>query len=830
MTDPGTRQRTSSRIAAVLTPAFVLLAAGAWFQAPPEATLTPAAARLDAILAETEPTVVILGNSTARLGVDTEIVRVALGADDVTVANLAVDHSTAPTWYAILKNRVFANGHRPRLVLLPTIHPLLATTGTAGNDLILTTQMGPVEPLILQKTFGADAGLPLLARAEHTRDRDRERLFTLLRNAGAGLLADEQASVATPGSNAVEAALSKVFSTEGALDLTQTRRMLPVVEEEEAADARTTLSDIRAGYTADLAELAREHAARLVVVLLPVPTDTSWRPPDAQHLHDLLSLLNEQGAGWLDLSHLEGFDDGHFIDRVHLNARGRERLSRALGERLREMNPLGTEPLPAAVLPFLPTRIERSGSPRSLPAAVATPVRGTTCRYTVPMPPDAPVGDDSLHRAGIAGFASPFQVQVDGQPLTHLREWQRLPDTCEGLFQPTGREIHFTPPVRPATDAPPRVTLSLSEDLPATTPDGRRLWWVYPGTTVQFTFDQAWDASRGSLVVRVTGRRFGHGPAPTVSVGDGPLVPLEGSAQQVQATVPSAAGIPPWTIAVRSPPDGPFLLLTSVALGEGPTASWAVGNPQDTLGASASLFKATREGLGKGVGIEDGAFSPAPGQVSVATRPGSLPLPDHDPLLPSSLMEAFDIRACDPIRLAIDGVPATDIVEVACQRLRRREPGGWCHRPGRLDFLPLATPGHTYSVGLEPRRLCKQGRVRWLYPGDHLRFQVPRSRLPLDADQVELKAHPIAGDGANRSLSVRVRAGTEVVLDTVVSLPETGDAITIPLPGRLSPQIEEVETELSTTADAPYVLILLAAITEGRPYEDLPEIGAAQHP
>ena len=80
--------------------------------------LVPAVERIEKDLEKRQPRVLILGNSVANTNLSPVMVADQLQLPRRKVRVFSIPNSVSAHWYAILKNRVYANGHDPRLVIV----------------------------------------------------------------------------------------------------------------------------------------------------------------------------------------------------------------------------------------------------------------------------------------------------------------------------------------------------------------------------------------------------------------------------------------------------------------------------------------------------------------------------------------------------------------------------------------------------------------------------------------------------------------------------------------------------------------------------------------
>ena len=138
-------------------------------------------------LRQHRPEVIVLGNSLANTDIQPALLARRLGLPPKKVQRYSVPNSLAPHWYAILKNRVYANGRQPRVVIvLSDLQSLVAVRPRSeASYLNLATQLGDSEPVIDAKLGRGNFGLE---RVRENRGRVRERSLTMVRNASINLL------------------------------------------------------------------------------------------------------------------------------------------------------------------------------------------------------------------------------------------------------------------------------------------------------------------------------------------------------------------------------------------------------------------------------------------------------------------------------------------------------------------------------------------------------------------------------------------------------------------------------------------------------------------
>jgi hypothetical protein len=77
-----------------------------------------AVSAMDWVLAQHDPQVVLMGPSYANTDVRPDLIAARLKIPRNDIAMLSIPNSVGAHWYAVLKNRVFANGYEPKLVVI----------------------------------------------------------------------------------------------------------------------------------------------------------------------------------------------------------------------------------------------------------------------------------------------------------------------------------------------------------------------------------------------------------------------------------------------------------------------------------------------------------------------------------------------------------------------------------------------------------------------------------------------------------------------------------------------------------------------------------------
>lgn len=309
----------------------------------------PLVQAVDALLARSEPEVVVLGNSIANTDFVTSAFAEETGIAPGRIAKVSIPNTMAAHWYALLKNRVYANGHRPRLVVVVSdLQSLLAVTPRSeASHVALGLQLGPSEPVIEAKL---GRRVWALERIRENRTVARDRLVTWTRNRLVDLLVHGSLSALDP--QRTEEALGRVFADDRT-DNRRHKRVVPVfavTSPFEVTFEEDELAPVDEGFVPDLLSLVGAHDGTLVFVRPPmsprlppgygdvVPTRLEGQVPAA---------FTAAGHAYLDLRAIP-LQASHFQNLDHMNDEGGRRFTWVLAEALRDQG-LDRRPPPAGV-------------------------------------------------------------------------------------------------------------------------------------------------------------------------------------------------------------------------------------------------------------------------------------------------------------------------------------------------------------------------------------------------------------------------------------------------------------------------------------------------
>ena len=791
-------------LAALALPAGVLgVAVSTLTQAAPF-ELSERAAAMDARLASERPELVLVGNSLVGEGVDQEALTAALGDPRMSVLWEA---GTRPAnWYTILRNRVFANGHTPHAIVVVTTPEMLLQTTQLGDRAqeSLIDHMGEYEPVINQKVYGTDSeGSLFLQRLQSSRADAQEEARVRVRDASVEALFGEEVNA--------EAVMGEVFGGEDAVDMSLHKRVIPVLQEkDEGGGGRADTVGPADSFVPDLIALAEEHGSRIVFVWIPVsPGLNEAAEPEPAVAAELLGILNESGAGWLDLHGL-ALKTSQFKDTAHLNSEGRAIFTEALGEALSAVDLMGDRPLPTAQAPLVLTPTVSRVGPVAAPVALAVErSEKKDCGLRAEAPEYRTVGIDTLRDERL-GAVSPVVVFRDGEPLARGSRWQEVESDCGGdtyLHRMAGLSI-----ARHA-EGSPSYTIGLDEAIP-TRVQGDEGWWAYPGTALRFDFERR--PERGEVTLSV--HPFGEG-AITASVDGQPLT-LSPDQRWLSGATP-LSGEGPWSVIITSPSGGPFAAVRRLSVSDGEQVVDVVGD-EASVAAARGVFAPRWS--------DDYVRSSAPLTIQAIEgedrKRGSavVDIPAAAALVNQRVAQDVLCVFCTPLVITEDDEPLRWQSKDCAPGKPTPDPGRYCLTDTSSWFVSsdnskVSKNGRAYHLARNPSRKNEFGW--WIYPGDTHRYPLPNQAARAmkaggRAILVSGAAFGEAADGdAGDALTLTLRNGDAVHETLTLSAADFVDGeATLTLDQPLGGKVKAVSLEVTSPSGAPYVLVSEVAISE----------------
>jgi len=208
--------------------------------------------------------------------------------------------------------------------------------------------------------------------------------------------------------------------------------------------------------------------------------------------------------------------------------------------------------------------VTRLGIPAPVPGTKAPARDQTRCGWYIERPALRYGSDLILNRAKL-GRASPYLLMENGVALRpHAADGSHA-DRCAGAYRHAGARFEFSP--TGYVDAVPERTYTIGYDERIAVPraDGRRLFWVYPGTELVFEFEGQWPNSVPALELVASVKRVGqYNGRASYQVGWAKPKWIRGPTPVIRASVdPNDKGI---RFAINSPVDGPLVVVDTLMI------------------------------------------------------------------------------------------------------------------------------------------------------------------------------------------------------------------------------------------------------------------------
>ena len=371
---------------------------------------------IDKRLESNQPKVVIIGNSKANTDIHPGALAKHLGLPRHKVQMFSIPNSIGPHWYAILKNRIYNNGHRPALVLIVShLQGMLEVEPTSeAIYLNLAVHLTENEPVIEAKTFGnRTVDNYAWRKIRQNRELFRKDIMLTARNVGVGLTFGHQAKVRggvyARGEDVADHAVNQIWK-KGAVDLgLHNTKTMPVVDTTKHMGFESDpsfLPSAEASYIPDIGALAAKYGSRLAFVRPPlspkIPEANADRLAPGEY-PTVVAAIEATGGIFLDLEEA-GLQARHFKDMVHMTDDGRRVFTNELGAHLHSRGALSPEP---GWRPFIPrvnhdVVVERGAAARGAGGAGRASI---ACGAGVARSARGAGGAGGTRRAGVAGGA-----------------------------------------------------------------------------------------------------------------------------------------------------------------------------------------------------------------------------------------------------------------------------------------------------------------------------------------------------------------------------------------------------------------------------------------
>lgn len=758
--------RPFANAVAAVSPIVVLVLALLWLGRKEPWVAAPDVVTQDHALASSPPDIVILGNSLAAADVNRPALSAALSMGPAVA--LTENASSAPTWYAMLKFRVAEGNYHPKLILIVnSLTAMLRPTPNGPADMALMKQHFSEPDAVLSTKVLGGSPTPWLDRVQDRRTHLHQDGLDALRTLVAG-----------PDAQTV---LGGIFTNENNRS-TEQHAVGPIIERE-----REDSAGVGVGWDAsvmpDIVSLGKELGAQVVFVRVPIArSQPRYDDVPSATEAEVITQLNDAGAGWIDLRSLTD-SEADFSDGRHMNARGRQRLTALLAEKLVEIGATGRTRMAASLLPVLPTHVTRSPAPPPLVSGGARTIK-PPCGFILPWGTFGFLAQNALQARGHR-VPSPLIVRQDGVPLAFLTNMDDLGPECHGAYGPGGNGMRFSG--RRATG---QFDLALTPDFPLMY-RGVATWWLYPETSAEAAFSGAWKAPEFSVSATIA--PVGEGTPPTLTAGD-TRVPFtldaDGMLRAELVTGPPTAD---WRTTIETPAGGSFGILKQ----------WLVGKDEakvavvETVSKVVSLFSQTFT-----------CSDPPPLADPGPPNDGPIPwftVPDLEWLARKEVAELAGDRGSSPVLVTQDGAI---LPRGALQDLQAGKAGITNHFADKLQFRP--TDGrleHAWGIALDPHRTVKHGR--WVYPGETCEVTIIPKNLRTQVRTIMVSAAAGQPPPEGATLRVTLTTGDQTLVDDVVDWVAAVDGQSWRLPNE---DVPALTLKLVASADLPISFLKLLAV------------------
>ena len=277
---------------------------------------------IEGSLEANQPDVVILGNSLSNTDLHPALLARRLGIRKNKVQRYSVPNSIGAHWYLILKNRVYANGHTPKVVLLLSDmqSALAVTPRSEASHLNLSVHMNRREPKIRRKLGGRNY---FFDRIRENRGTMRDKALTAARNAMVDLLYHQ--SFVPTDTKKTDEALEKVFDA-SKTDMRLHNNVIPIFAEKAKLQPFDP-ADLPLPKESFLQEITKMVTRNGGVPVFLRPPMSPKLPPELGDLvlpevePEAIALVEKHGGLYLDTRELE-LEMTHFHNVDHMNPEG----------------------------------------------------------------------------------------------------------------------------------------------------------------------------------------------------------------------------------------------------------------------------------------------------------------------------------------------------------------------------------------------------------------------------------------------------------------------------------------------------------------------------
>jgi hypothetical protein len=288
------------------------------------------------VLNETQPDLVLLGDSMLRFGVDDKALADQL---DNKIYFLSLDGTASTIWYLIIKNNLVVAAHKPEYLIIFFRDSMMTVPSyrVTGRYFELVDEVaGPLDEVLIQRAY-IDKMNPLEKLTESylpiygSRWRIRESLDYYVRYSAVRVLLGCDQSC-------MDNAMENVFDDQN-MDQKFLSDAIAVADDflysEEALDFKQQIGN---SFLPEIIRLCKENGIQLVLVRMPIRRfhDPGTEPAGLNsYMQNLENYLKENGVIYVDVDREKDMPITYFEDALHLNETGRIEFTRRLVEALK---------------------------------------------------------------------------------------------------------------------------------------------------------------------------------------------------------------------------------------------------------------------------------------------------------------------------------------------------------------------------------------------------------------------------------------------------------------------------------------------------------------
>jgi hypothetical protein len=299
---------------------------------------------MERTLERTQPSIIILGNSLSNTDINPIQLAMRLGIPRHKIQRFSIPNSIGAHWWIVMKNRVYANGHTPRaVIMLSDMQSAIATRPlTEASYMNLRVHVDePLDDAYLDAKAGSNGWAS--SRIWENKGKVRDSALKLVRNVWVELVFRRQLYTGQ-SSQKISAAIDRVFDA-GSTDLRLHQSVIPIMQAERGLQPfdPSQLPKVEDSFIPEITTMVKENRGKAIFLRPPMS------PLLAPELGDFVlpatevavrSLVAENGGAYLDMRNFH-LTESDFYNVDHMNDRGAKRFTEAVALALEDLDVLG---------------------------------------------------------------------------------------------------------------------------------------------------------------------------------------------------------------------------------------------------------------------------------------------------------------------------------------------------------------------------------------------------------------------------------------------------------------------------------------------------------